>query len=228
MPPRAIVTIRSLGAEPAVDARPRTGTGARWPYRSRGMGWRRRAVRDPVSRLSTSLSGCAVLKSASETIWAGRNVRLVPVSVADQRLPGGLLPPRFGLAVVHHEVAEAEVAGRPEVVQRAVHGALEDERRVAQRAEGHDDRHATQRVIGDLVPDQDGQRIGPRLAVDDQRDDRRIGRQPRLGVRDGFELRVVDRRDAVLGRTATGEFAEVDRGDREVGRPAFESRRAGR
>lgn len=40
--------------------------------------------------------------------------------LADDRLAGELLPPGFGLAVPHHEVAQAEIAGGAEIIDNAI------------------------------------------------------------------------------------------------------------
>ena len=78
--------------------------------------------------------------------------------------------------------------------------AVEHHRGVAQRAEGHRDGHAADHVVDDLVPGQDAQRIGADVVADREADDRLAVRQVDLG--DGLELRLVDRRNAVLARAA--------------------------
>ncbi len=80
--------------------------------------------------------------------------------LADDPLPGGLLPPGFRLAVVHDEVGMSEPAGRAEIQQFAVKPAIERKRRVAQRAERDSDGCPSHDVVHDLMPDEDLERIG--------------------------------------------------------------------
>ena len=69
------------------------------------------------------------------------------------------------LAVVHHEIAPVEAAGRAELVRGPVEALVEDDAGVAERAERGGDGDATARVVDDLVPDEDLERIGPRVTV---------------------------------------------------------------
>ena len=102
----------------------------------------------------------------------GQERQLLSGELTDDRLPGRLLPPRFGLAVVHDEVAEAQVAGCAEVVDHSAGCPVEYERGVAERAEGHHDRLAAERVVGDLMPDEDREGVGASDAGDLDRNDR--------------------------------------------------------
>ena len=83
-----------------------------------------------------------------------------------------LLPPRLGLPVVHDEIGVAQLAGRAEVERAPLDPAVERDRRVAERAEGDGDGEPAEFVVDDLVPDQDLQRVGARLAADRQLDHR--------------------------------------------------------
>ncbi len=79
------------------------------------------------------------------------------------------------------------------------------------------------------MPDQDAQRIGPRVAVDLQRD-HRLQRPEFVG--DGgnrLEPGIVDGGDAVLRRAARHDLGEIDGVAREVGVRPFvpPARRAG-
>ena len=135
--------------------------------------------------------------------------------LADDRLAEELLPPAFSLAVVHHQVRVPELAGGAEIEHPVADPPVEDDGGVAQGTEGDRDRHAAYGVVGDLVPHQDLQRIGPRVAVDDHADHRLGGREV-IDLGDRLEGRVVDRRNAVLGRAARHDLAEVDRGAGEI------------
>jgi hypothetical protein len=107
-----------------------------------------------VSRLRCLAIGVAELVEADDLrIEEGQ---LAPCEAAHDGLAGGLLPPRLGLSVVHHQVAVAQLAGRAEVEQGAIERALEDERRVAERTEGHHHRDTAKGIVHDLVPGQDG------------------------------------------------------------------------
>ena len=101
-----------------------------------------RAYRDFVDH-----AGLGELVQADEL--AGHELELGTGELADDAEPGGLLPPRLGLAVVHDHVGEAQVAAHAEVVDRAVELALEDEGRVAEGAEGDGDGDAAGGSAGD-------------------------------------------------------------------------------
>ena len=120
---------------------------------------------------------------------------------SDDPLAGELLPPALGLAVVHHEVGVAQLAGGAEIQHRVAHPPVVDNGRVAERAEGNGDGNAARRVVDDLVPHQDLQRIGAVFAAQEHADHGlRVGEMVDLGS--GREDRIVDRGNAVLGRPA--------------------------
>jgi hypothetical protein len=112
-----------------------------------------------------------------------------------------LLPPALCLTVVHDEIGVAQLTGRTEIEDMRRDAPIEDDGRVAQRAVG--DRHwrATHHIIDDLVPDQDPQRIGAGVPADLEADHGLVGGSL-LVLTDGFEDRMVDRRNAVLRRAS--------------------------
>ena len=93
--------------------------------------------------------------------------------------------------------------------------ALEDHGRPAQRAIRHCDGLALDRVVDDLVPDQNPQRIGARrVSSHESNDDIIISQVARLPRRD--ELGPVDRRDPVACRPAAMNLLPIDRRLREI------------
>ena len=132
---------------------------------------------------------------------------------------GELLPPGFGLAVIHHKVAVAQAAGGAEVEHHVAHPPIEHDARVAQGAEGNGDRPAGNLVVDDFVPYQNGQRIGPSLSAMFVDDDRIRVRQPVRRSGDRFEARGVQGRNAVLGRASGNDFGQVNGAFGEIGLP---------
>src|SRR5215207_1431893 len=139
--------------------------------------------------------------------------------LAHQRLAAELLPPRLRLAVVHHEIGVAQVAGRPEVEGLLIDASVEGDRRVAKRTEGDRDRHAPDDGVHDFMPDEDLDRVGAGVASHDELD-HRLAILEEVGVLDEDEPRIVDRRDAVLAGPPGHELVERDAARREVGLPA--------
>ena len=136
---------------------------------------------------------------------------------AGNPLARGLLPPRLGLAVVHDQVAVIEAPGRAEVQHLVVEPTVEGDGGVAERAEGDRHRQIAELVVDDLVPGQDLDGIGAHPPVGLDHGDRLQGLQPGIGVGDRHVLRVVDRGDAVLGRTAGQDLRIGHRVPAEVG-----------
>ena len=122
--------------------------------------------------------------------------------------------------VVHHQVRVAQLAGGTEVQHRIADPAVVDDRRIAERAEGHRDRDAPDRVVDDLVPDQNLERVGA-VVIADEEADHGLGIGQILDLGGGGEERIVDRGNAVLGRTAGDDLVEGDRGLGEVRLPPF-------
>ena len=139
---------------------------------------------------------------------------------ADDALAQELLPPAFRGAVVHHEIGIAQLARGAELQRHAVDAPVEDNGGVAERAIGHGHRDAADAVVDDLVPGQNAEGIGLGFAVNLE-PDHRLPRAQISDRRDGLEFRIVDRRDAVLGRAAAHDLAKVHRGLREVGLGPF-------
>ncbi len=102
-----------------------------------------------------------------------RKERKLPAGVlADQPLACSLLPPTLGQAVVHDQVAKAQPSSRTKSRHLIVYAPLKGDGRVTQWAERHCDGNVSQRVVHDLVPHQDLDRIGSRLVADLDQDDR--------------------------------------------------------
>jgi hypothetical protein len=112
------------------------------------------------------------------------------------------LPPRLGLTIPHDEIRVTEIARRAERQLATVDASIEDERRIAQRAERHHDRTRRDRVVHDLVPDQDLQRIRARGFTLAHRDDGLLWLQPHLRLCRGNEGGSIQRGYAVARRAA--------------------------
>jgi hypothetical protein len=98
--------------------------------------------------------------------------------------------------------------------------AIEDERRVAERAVGDRDRPAAERVVDDLVPHQDLERVGAGLATELDGQHRLAVGEPLLGVGLRGGLGLVDRGDAVTRRAARLELRQRHAVLREICLPA--------
>jgi hypothetical protein len=112
---------------------------------------------------------------------------------AAQQLAPQALAAAVRATVVHEQVGVIEQPADAEFEHGAVHRPLEGDGAVARRVVGHDDRHAAERVVDDLVAVEDAQGIGPRLPVDRHADDP-IGRHEELAA-----LRLVDACDVTAG-----------------------------
>ncbi len=80
--------------------------------------------------------------------------KLCSGQLPDNRLTDRLLPPRFGLAVIHDQIAEAQAPGGAEVQHTPIDGALESKRCIAQRAERHGNGYSSNGIVHNLVPDE--------------------------------------------------------------------------
>jgi hypothetical protein len=147
-----------VGALPRAASSPHSVRDRRGPS-SPAYGLRPHGRSCPVSRESTVPRGWSWANSRQERSGAGSRV---PASSPTSAGAVELLPPALGLAVVHHEVVVAQVAGGPERQRAGADAALECHGAVAQRAVGDRDRPARDRVVDDLVPDQDLQLICPK------------------------------------------------------------------
>jgi hypothetical protein len=122
--------------------------------------------------------------------------------VADNGLPDSLLPPGFGLPVVHQQIAVAQAAGGAEIQHAAMNRALEVEYAIAERTGGDDEGHATDGVVNDLVPDDDLDGIGPRVGANLDQNDRFDGLEPGTCCGHTDELGGINGRDLVFDRPA--------------------------
>jgi hypothetical protein len=86
------------------------------------------------------------------------------------------------LAVVHDQIAVSKAARRAEIQNLSIYGALEGNGRIAQRTKGHDQWLSTDRIVGDLMPDQDLDGICLRVLPDLNQDDGFSGFQPGIGL----------------------------------------------
>jgi hypothetical protein len=135
---------------------------------------------------------------------------------ADDAVAAELLPPALGLAVVHDEIRIAQLPGGAEAQNAAAQAPIEDDRGIAQGTPGDRDRPAADRVVDDLVPDHDAQRVGLGFAAGGDRDHRRT-RGEVTGLRDRRKEQIIDGGYAVLGRAARDDLAQIDRTAQEVG-----------
>ena len=121
-----------------------------------------------------------------------------------------------GRAVAHHEVRVAQPPGRAEVENLPSGAAVEHDCGVAQRAERDRNRHRPKRVVRDLVPDEDLDRVGAHLAGD-VHGDHGFTRFEVPHIAHVLELRVVQRGDPVLWRPTRRDLVEADCASRKVG-----------
>ena len=120
-----------------------------------------------------------------------------------------------------------QAAGGAEVEHLAVEAPVEGQRRIAQRAVGDRDRHASHCVVHDLVPDEDLQGVGPGVAFESDDDHGLTVPQPTICFANGLEAGLVDGRDAVLGRPARNDLLERDTVLGEIGVPVVAVLRCG-
>ena len=85
--------------------------------------------------------------------------------LAHDPLTRDLLPQRLGGAVPHHQVAFAKETGDTEAESLAVHDRIEDDRCVAQRAIGDDNRPTGEVVVDHLVECQDSEGVEAGISV---------------------------------------------------------------
>ena len=75
------------------------------------------------------------------------------------------------MTVVHHKIRVSEFARRAEIENAILDRAFENERGIAERTIGDREGLTPDHIVHDLVPDQNANGIGPRIAVDGERDD---------------------------------------------------------
>ena len=137
---------------------------------------------------------------------------------AGHRLAGELAPQAVRFPVEHQLVGAVQQAGGPEherLLARRDAGLVQDAR-TAERAVGERDRDAAHRVVHHLVPAEDAQRVGPRVAGDLDAEHRVVVVQV-AGVGRRDHAGVVERGDAVRPHAAPDDLLEADV---EVLRPA--------
>ncbi|CAI8358310.1 MAG: Uncharacterised protein [SAR116 cluster bacterium MED-G04] len=128
---------------------------------------------------------------------------------------GVLLPPAFGLAVIHHQIGFPQIAGGTEIQHLAIKATIKNQRGVAERAIGDRNRYPAQLIIDDFMPDQVAQWPGPGLTIDAEADHRFLRRQVTRPV-GGNDHRVIDGGDAVLARAAADNLIKPDRAAIEI------------
>ena len=156
------------------------------------------------------------LNRAKDSTRGGQELEHLAVQFANDSGAGELLPPALGLAVVHDEIAVAQLAGGAEIEHPAVEPPVEHDRRVAERTVGHGNRRAAHRVVHDLVPDQDAQGVRAGILSDLHADDR-FGVREVLGFGERHEFGIVYRRYPVLRRSARHDLGKRDGVPREIG-----------
>ena len=119
-----------------------------------------------------------------------------------------MTPERLGLSVEHHETRVEEQTGDTELEDAPLNAAVDDRRRVTQRAVLHRDGNTADGVVHDLVPHQNVERVGTSVTVDFQRQDGG-SRGQMVDTRCGLKDRSVDRRDAIRRRTARAELRKI-------------------
>ena len=153
--------------------------------------------------------GIAGAKLAYTFHPAGHWRQLRSAQLTDNGAAQGLLPPAFGLPVIHHHIRSAQLARHTKFKHAAVQAAVKRQPRIAKRTKGHRNRMHPDAVIYDLMPHQIAQRIGARgLLRQLDRDHRLVLRQCRItscnkrGINQG--------RNAIFGRTARDNLAPIN------------------
>src|SRR5258708_24151384 len=146
--------------------------------------------------------------------WSGN--KLCAGELPDNRLTDGLLPPRFGLTIIHDQIAKAQPPSGAKVQHTSIDGALIRNGCVAQRTESHSDRYTPDGIIDDFVPDEDLDGIGPCVVSGLEQDHRFVWLEPGVCSADADEPGSVESGNPILGRSARKDltvgyavFAEV-------------------
>lgn len=98
----------------------------------------------------------------------------------------------------------------PEAPRRARDPAIEDETRAAERTERDEDWHTSERVVHELVPVQDRDRVGAGLGTDDDRKHALVVAPG--GVGDGFRRGLLEGGNAISRRSSGNDLARRNRG----------------
>jgi len=118
----------------------------------------------------------------------------LPERRARHRLGPNLRPQALAIAIIKEEIGTVEETRHTKDPLAPADPAIEDHRRSAERTVGDQDRSPPERVVDELVPLENRDRIGRRFAADDNADD------PILGVPGSFAGR--DRRGIHEGRNS--------------------------
>src|SRR6266851_956783 len=148
-------------------------------------------------------------------------MKALPAHDAHDGVAAKLLPPARGLTVVHHKVRVSELARRAEIENPVPHRAFENEGGIAKRAIGDSHGRFPDTIVHDLMPDQDAQGIGPRVAANGERDDRLCIADAASpsgcnAIGEPLEARRVDRWNIVPARPARLNLLQRDSVLREV------------
>ena len=125
--------------------------------------------------------------------------------------PGELIPERLRLGVVHELVRPIEKAGRAEDERRptVADPGVEEDARPAERAVGEGHRDAAYDVVNHLVPVEDAERIGARVAIDaDPEDQFPVGEVGRFTGGDLFGVH--QRGDPILLDPSPNDLLDTD------------------
>ena len=108
-------------------------------------------------------------------------------------------------------------AGGAEIENAAVDAPIESDGAVAQGTKGHRYWPSGYYVVDDFVPDQDLQRVNPRLFPHRQHDDRFPVGNPFRSFPNCNEIGGVDGWDPVFGRPSRANFGKIHNRSAEVG-----------
>lgn len=121
-----------------------------------------------------------------------------------------LLPPAFGLPVIHNQIRIPELAGCAEIQHLATQRAVEHNPGITQRAVSDRHRNPANYIVDDLVAGQNTQQISAGIAVDDEPDDR-LGIGQYLDFEYGYGNRMADGANPAFGRTAGKNLLKINR-----------------
>src|SRR6266852_5067939 len=114
------------------------------------------------------------------------------------RLADRLLPPRFGLAVIHQQVAEAQAPGCAKIQHPPTDSTLEDNGSITERAERHGNGYSSNGIVHNLVPDKQLNGIRACVTADLKVDDRFIRFEPGICLIDRDEPGSIERGNPVF------------------------------
>ena len=114
------------------------------------------------------------------------------------RLTNSLLPPRFGLSVIHQQVAEAQAPGGAEIQYPPTDSTLEGNGGITERAERHGNGYSSNGIVHNLVPDKNLNGIRACITADLKVDDRFIWFEPGICLTDGDKPGSIERGNPVF------------------------------